>query len=533
MLNKKNFRMLVLMLLMLTLVLSGCSSKNEGLQEVNQPEQLTEIDKPEETADENETVILGGKRHLAPGEEDGYYCSSILYVWEPLVRQGENGEPMPSLAEEWTMSEDGKEWTFNLRQGVKFHDGQDFNADAVVANFDRMSLGVKASGYYPLDIDAHYPGLSSYEKVDDYTFKLVFEEPKPTQLYRMVNFGSAIYSPENFDEEGNFNGFAMGTGPFKIVENVKDDYVLLERNEDYWGDIPKVKAIKVRSIPDVDTRYSALKAGEIHGTLDLDSLTPALAEELKKDDNFSVATANSTMIRYLVLNGKQEPFNDIRLKEAISLALNRQDIVDVVYFGYGQPTTNILNYSTPFYKEIPVEENIERAKELAKEVLKDERLQTVFYINGSEPTQKTEAELITPWLAEIGIDVEIQALEYSLIREKLKAGDFGIARLQQGLSNGEPSTIFRRFMLTSGDHNQNYSLGYDNNQVNKLMEEADKELDVHKLKEIYDEVQELSTTTYPVLPLFNDVNIMGYTNKLTNYEAKMYGLELPKIEWTK
>ncbi|NLL81240.1 MAG: ABC transporter substrate-binding protein [Tissierellia bacterium] len=530
MFNKKSLRIFLLLALVLSLTLTGCQNNNEVLDESSTEEAVNETI---QVVDEDETIVLAGKRHLAPGEEDGYYCSSILYVWEPLIRQGKNGEPLPSLAEDWEMSEDGKEWIFKLREGVTFHDGQVFNADAVIANFDRMSLGIKPSSYYPLDIDSHYPGLVSYEKIDDYNIKLVFDESKPTQLYRMINWGSAIYSPENFDEEGNFNGIAMGTGPFKIVDNQKDDYVLLERYEDYWGESAKAKSIKVRSIPDVDTRYSALKAGEIHGTLDLDSLTPALAEELKKDDNFLIAESKSTMIRFLVTNGELEPFNDIRLKEAISLALNRQDIVDIVYFGYGSPTTNILNYSTPFYKEYPVEENMERAKELAKEVLGEERLETEFLINGNDPTQKTEAELIAPWLAEIGIDVTIQPMEYSVLRERLKEGDFGFARLQQGLSNGEPSTIFRRFMLTSGDHNKNYSLGYDIEEVNNLMESANKELDVNNLETIYDKVQELSTTTYPVFPLFNDVNIMGYSNKLSNYNAELYGLELPEVEWTK
>lgn len=516
--NKKTT--FLLLVLVLVLAVTGCGGKSE------------EVDK-EEGSKSEETIVLAGKRHLAPGEEDGYYCSTILYVWEPLIRQGNEGEPLPALAEDWEMSEDGREWTLNLRQGVKFHDGEDFNADAVLANFDRMKLGVKQSSYYPLDIDSHYPGLVSYEKIDDYKVKLVFDEAKPTQPYRMVNFGSAIYSPKNFDEEGNFNGVAMGTGPFKIKENKLDDYVLLERNEDYWGELAGAKSIKVRSIPDVDTRYSALKSGEIHGTLDLDSLTPALAEELKKDDKFDLASSKSTMIRFLVANGNKEPFNNPKMKEAISLALNRQEIVDTIYFGYGSPTTNILNYSTPFYKDIRVEEDMERAKELAREVLGSERVETSFYVNGSEATLKTEAELIAPWLKEIGIDVTIQPMEYSAIREKLKEGDFGFARLQQGLSNGEPSTIFRRFMLKSGDHNQNYNLGYDNERVNQLMEEADRELDIEKLKEIYDEVQELSSKTYPVYPLFNDVNVMGYTKDLTGYTAEIYGLELAKIKWVK
>ena len=119
--------------------------------------------------DPDAEIVLAGYRNLAPGEKDGYYCSKILYVWEPLITQDDNATPVPCLAESWKMSEDGKQWTFYLRQGVKFHDGSDFNADAVIANFDRMKLGVKKSSFYPLDIDSHYPNLEKYEKVDEYT----------------------------------------------------------------------------------------------------------------------------------------------------------------------------------------------------------------------------------------------------------------------------------------------------------------------------------------------------------------------------
>ncbi len=513
---KKSMKLVLLMLIM-TLGLTACGTKET----------------PKEEAVEEKQVVLAGRRHLAPGEEDAYYCSSILYVWEPLVRQGENGEPEPALAESWEMSKDGKEWTFNLRKNVKFHDGEDFNADSVIANLDRMKKEVRQSSYYPMDIDSHYPDLKAYEKIDDNTIKLVFNEAKPTQLYRMVNFGSAIYSPKNFNEEGNFNGFAIGTGPFKIKENVKDDFVVIEKNEDYWGEKAKVEEIKIKNIPDVDTRYAALKAGEIHGTLDLDSLTPALAEELKKDDKFDLATAKSTIVKFLVLNGSKAPFDDVRLKQAVSMALDRQDIVDTVYFGYAEPTTNLLNYSTPFYKEIKVNENMEEAKKLANEVLKGERVSVDYYISGADVTQKTEAEMIAPLLAEIGIDVNIKPMEVSAMREEMKAGNYGIGRERQGLSNGEPSTIFGRFMLTSGDHNQNYSLGYSNEKVNELMEKASKESDVKKLGEIYDEIQLISTETLPVIPLFNDMNIMGHTKDLKNYKAQIYGLDLPNIEWAK
>ncbi len=540
--NAKKRILALLLALACVLGMAACGGQNTDTEAENAAEETTEAtdsaaeesDGAEETAeavDPDAEIVLAGYRNLAPGEKDGYYCSKILYVWEPLVTQDENAAPVPCLAESWEMSENGTQWTFYLRQGVKFHDGSDFNADAVIANFDRMKMGVKSSSFYPLDIDSHYPNLESYEKVDDYTIRLTFSQPAPTQLYNMVNFGSAIYSPNCFDENGDFNGICIGTGPFKITENKLDEYVLLERFDDYWGESAKAKTIRVRVIPDADTRFSALKSGEIMGVIDLNAIPTSLAVELEGDDNFALTTTKSTMIRFLCLNGTQFPFNDVRMRQAVSLALQRSVITEDLYDGFGTPTTNILNYSTPFYKEFPVEEDMEKAKELAAEVLGDERVTVTYLYNGSEAAQKGEAELIASWLSEIGIDCELMPMEMTNMKEQMKTGDYGIARMQQGLSNSEPSTIFRRFMLTSGDQNQNYSLGYHSDEVDALMAEAESALDMDVRTECYNRIQEISTQEFPVVPLFNDVTLMAYNTKLTGYDAKLYGIELPLVAW--
>ena len=540
--NAKKRILALLLALACVLGMAACGGQNTDTEAENAAEETTEAtdsaaeesDGAEETAeavDPDAEIVLAGYRNLAPGEKDGYYCSKILYVWEPLVTQDENAAPVPCLAESWEMSENGTQWTFYLRQGVKFHDGSDFNADAVIANFDRMKMGVKSSSFYPLDIDSHYPNLESYEKVDDYTIRLTFSQPAPTQLYNMVNFGSAIYSPNCFDENGDFNGICIGTGPFKITENKLDEYVLLERFDDYWGEPAKAKTIRVRVIPDADTRFSALKSGEIMGVIDLNAIPTSLAVELEGDDNFALTTTKSTMIRFLCLNGTQFPFNDVRMRQAVSLALQRSVITEDLYDGFGTPTTNILNYSTPFYKEFPVEEDMEKAKEMAAEVLGDERVTVTYLYNGSEAAQKGEAELIASWLSEIGIDCELMPMEMTNMKEQMKTGDYGIARMQQGLSNSEPSTIFRRFMLTSGDQNQNYSLGYHSDKVDALMAEAESALDMDVRTECYNRIQEISTQEFPVVPLFNDVTLMAYNTKLTGYDAKLYGIELPLVAW--
>lgn len=526
--SKKKLNRLLSLLLALTLVWSLAGCGGTPATEEQTPD-TTPVE--ESVVDPDAEIVLAGYRNLAPGEKDGYYCSKILYVWEPLVTQDDTAAPIPCLAEDWEMSEDGTQWTFYLRQGVKFHDGSDFNADAVIANFDRMSIEVKSSSFYPLDIDSHYPNLETYEKVDDYTIRLTFSQPAPTQLYNMVNFGSAMYSPACFDENGDFNGICVGTGPFKITENVLDEYVLLERFDDYWGEPAQAKTIRVKVIPDADTRFSALKSGEILGVIDLSAIPASLAVELEGNDDFAITTTKSTMIRFLTLNGTAFPFNDVRMRQAVSLALQRSVITDNLYYGFGTPTTNILNYSTPFYKEFPVDEDLDKAKELAQEVLGDERVTVTYLYQGDDATQKSEAELISSWLSEIGIDCDLQPMEYSNMKELMKAGDYGIARMQQGLSNSEPATIFRRFMLTSGDHNQNYSLGYQSDEVDQLMEEAAAALDMDVRTACYDRIQEISTQEFPVIPLFNDMTLMAYSTKLTGYDAKLYGIELPLVAW--
>ena len=141
------------------------------------------------------------------------------------------------------MQDDGKVWIFRLRRNVYFQNGTQFNADSVIANFDRMKKGLKRSNFYSLSLALYYPSLISYEKLDEYTVRLVFKEPNINQLYKMTDFGSPMFAPECFDANGDFKDIAIGTGPYKITKNVMNKYVVLKCNDNYWGEKGKIKKI--------------------------------------------------------------------------------------------------------------------------------------------------------------------------------------------------------------------------------------------------------------------------------------------------
>jgi peptide/nickel transport system substrate-binding protein len=517
--------LIVFILIVTAIIVTGC-----GQGKVETDQHIDAFVLPAE-------VVLAAPRDLAPGPQDPYYTSSILMVWEPLFAVNEQGEPTPRLVKTWTMSEDGREWIFVLKQEVVFHDGLPFNAEAVIANFERYrKISPKGSPFYSFNVNEIYPGLIEVSKVDDYTVKMSFEQPVPTLIYNMISFGSAMFSPNNFAADGNFNGLPMGTGPFKLVDHEKDQYALLEAFEGYHGDKAKAETIRVRVIPNPDTRLSALKAEEIMGVMDLGALQPSLAKELLKDERFVVSTAKSTITHYLTPNGNKPPFNDPRMKQAVSLLIDRELIVKELYEGYPVASGNILNYTSPFAKDIKAKHDKEMAKALANEALggAGQTIDLIIPTWGLERyPYKAQAEYIQALLGEIGLEAKISILDGAAFRNALSEGEFNLAMNIQGLPNGEPFIILDRFMSSNGATNKSYNLGYSSQRADQLAEELKTTLDMNERSKKYLELQEISAQELPTIPLFNDTNIIAFNKKIKGYKATLYGTTLSQLEWAK
>jgi len=483
-----------------------------------------------EVIDQTREIAFAASRDQCPGEEDGHYASMSLGIWEPLITKDESGKPVPALAESWEHNEDSTVWTFHLRQGVAFSNGVPFNADAVLANFDRMKKGPFSSSFYSVNIDTTYPGLVSYEKTDDSTVVLTFSDPQPLQDYTMANYGSSMFEPSCFAEDGNFNGFAIGTGPYVVQENVVGQYCVITRNDNYWGEPGIAQTFRFKVIPDADTRYAALRAGEVQGLCDLGAISPSQAAELEGDPAYTVSVGDSGINHFLNVNGGSFPFNDVRMKQGLSLLLDRQTIIDSFYNGYGIPAGGFLNYTSPFYAEQPVGYDPEQGMELIRQVVGDQEVQLRFLlptVDANRYPYQEEAEYIQALLENIegtNIKVEIQLMEWGPCKEEMKAGNYNLCLKIQGLPSANPFSLFNGWMHTGGSTNVGYGLSYHNEQADALIDEIAASTDAARIAEIYTQLQEISVVDFPTIPVLYSQEVVACSSDITGYQATVYGL---------
>jgi len=274
-------------------------------------------------------------------------CLEPLYQYEPGSTKA-----VPALATECTANEDSTVWTCQLREGVTFHDGTPFNADAVVFNFERWRF-TDNPYHFESQVFEYYEYMwngfdddsmiANVEALDEYTVEFTLAEPLAPFLANLAMDIFAISSPAAIEEYGEDYGLpgvgCVGTGPFKFVEWVEGDHISVEANEEYWGGAPTIDEIVWRVIPDDSARFLALQAGDIHG------LEQAVVEDLQtaeQDPDLYVETRPALNTGYLAFPFQTEEFQDIRVREAVAHAINLEGLVENFYGKYGEVATNFL-----------------------------------------------------------------------------------------------------------------------------------------------------------------------------------------------
>ncbi len=376
------------------------------------------------------------------------------------------------------------------------------------------------------------------EKVDDFTVKFTFTQPITTLEYVLSDYGSPMYSPNCFDEEtGVISDYAIGTGPYKIVDHVESEYVTLERNDNYYGENGKVKTFKIRCIPDAETRVSALKSGEVMGLADNGAITMDAAKNLcDTDSSFEMDSTPSHMTEYIMFNDKNEYLADKRLREAFNLATDRDSICSVIYGGLLQPAYSFLSTQSTFHLDIQGTYDMEQAKALAKEVLGDKTVDMTMIIRSSTASDyncKAVAEYLKQVYAELGVNINIEIVDSSLYKERQQEGSYDMTLTVFGINNADPTSTFKQYFASEGNSNKTLNYNYYNEKIDELVAKAPTIADVEERSKIYDEIQQELFDDSACVPICYQINVNIHNKAITHYAGKTFGVGLPTISWVK
>jgi glutathione transport system substrate-binding protein len=351
-------------------------------------------------------------KSLDPHDTSDTYSGAIeRAICQGLMGFDENLNIVPLLAESYTFNEAATQFTFKLRKGIKFHDGADFNAQAVKVNIERMMTGKykRSSLMKPVE---------SLDILDDYTVQFNLKEPFGAFVNAIAHPGSLIVSPRALETYGDeVSKHPVGTGPFIFDEWVSGNFVKIKKNPDYWRGDVKVDTITFRPVPESGSRLAMLRAGQAH------YIYPMPAELLKiaeRDANIDVIKQPSIIARYLIMNTQFKPFADVRVRQAINYALDKEAIIKIAWGGAATQADSIIPPNLQFYKKQAVwPHDLEKAKALMKEAGYENGFEVVFLTpNASNRLRATE--MAQQQLKKIGITGSLQSMDVASFYNKLE-----------------------------------------------------------------------------------------------------------------
>lgn len=469
---------------------------------------------------EDQTLKLGVNRNLVGGPEDYWYVHASLQVYEPLIKYDDHFNLLPGLATEWNLSPDGLVWEFKLRDDVTFSNGEPFTAETVLFNVERSKAksGQPSQFLGGIFFDEIY-GDPVVEALDDYTVTFTYTEPRPLLPYAISNHYSVQWWQGQFDENYNFTDLPIGSGPFTLVDWERDQFATIARNENYWSEKPVLENVEVRIYPNENSRLSALKAGEVDALAELGAVLPAQAGELEGDDDYVVESFPTACNTYLLFNGTAEPFNDVRIRQALSLAIDRDAFVNDLLYGYGIPAKGvILEANEQWFNDNPDEQvrwNIEEATQLLNEATGGERVEVnlLFHPPGQNlhgwpyPLMATYLQAI---LQPVGFDVNLVQQELAVVTESLAAGEYDFTIYNSCWATGEPNYQVRRMLGSDSTLQLTNHGGYNNPEVDALLDEAQVELDPVRQAELYKQAQAIGLAEVAVAPLYDQETVIAY-----------------------
>lgn len=434
-------------------------------------------------------------------------------IFEGLTRIDETGAVQPGLAESWTISEDGLTYTFALHGGVTFHDGSAFDAEDVKFTFDRIlaedSLNAQKALYEPID---------AVTVVDQLTVEIALSRPDGLFLFNLGRGDAVIVAPESADNNASE---PIGTGPFAFVQWDRGSRVVLEQYGPYWGEKPALTKASYVFISDTATMTNALLAGDIDGT---NNFAPEALAVFEGNPQFKVLVGSTEGETILATNNAKAPFDDLRVRQAMAHALNRQEVIDGATYGYGVPIGTHFAPHHPYYLDLT--ETYPYDPEAAKALLAEAGLADGFTATLKLPPvayARLSGQIIASQFSQVGIRLELINVEWAQWLEDVLANkDFDLTII----SHVEPFDI--------GIYaNPDYYFGYDNPDVQALNETLNATTDEAERQRLAQEIQTIIAEDAVNGYLFELAQTGVWNAKLEGMwqNAPIEGVVLRDIHW--
>ena len=441
------------------------------------------------------------------------------HSYESLTTYDSQLNIIPALAESWETPDD-LTYVFHLRQGVKWHDGSDFTAADVKYTFD-IVLDPEGPAVWRSNFDQ----VDTVEIVDDYTVTFTTKAPFPPLLGAFAILRSSAIIKQGALEEGNLDNAVVGTGPYILKQYIPQDVLEYEKFPDYWGaPLPYIENVSFKILVDEDTRIAALRAG----TVDYAFLTSVGAERVREDDSITLLQGPRTFLYIFVFNMERGPWRDVRVRQAISLATDRDELIQKALFGAGSVSGPIPagfgDWALPEeeLREKWYTNDIEKAKELLAEagIEEGQVLDLLVTDFGGSPFYTGAGVVFKDQMAKIGIDVQIRLVEQGVfIAEASPDGGFNYDMCINAYSprHDPDGFLWARFYSENA-----YAVGYKNERMDELLPEARSTIDVAKRHELYNEAQAILLDESPMLWVSVDNLTEGISPRLKGYEQSPF-----------
>lgn len=429
---------------------------------------------------------------IIPTDNQSIY--TMLLIYDQLIRVAKDGKSVEAgLAEKWEISPDGKTFTFVLRDGVKFHNGDPVTPEDVIYSINRVKNDERSAWA------EMYTDIASIEAKDARTVVITTGKPFVPMLANLSMFAASIV-PKKLGESGHdFNAKPIGSGPFVFDHWTQGQEIVLKKNPDYWQKgLPYLDEVKFVTVPEDNTRNLKVQAGEVDIAADIPFSSIA---ELKSNPNLEVRVDDLMRVDFIHMNNTKKPFDDVKIRQAINYAIDKEAIIKSVLFGYGRPANTFLPPMLGHDDSLPgYPYDLAKAKELMAQSSQPNGFKVSLMVASGDTLGNQVAVIVKEQLAQIGVDVTIDQLEAGVKRQAWKdlTYEMSYQLMTSDVIDPDELTMF------GGVHasNQTFRTGYQNPEVDAKAFAAQGEVDGAKRLQLYKDIQKILLEDAPYVYLY-------------------------------